>query len=85
MRRILPHRISVAPMKQIQRTVKILGGAAKWKLDPALFMGAAEHLPFRDEAFEVVFHFGGINFFSDKAAAIREMLRVAKPGCKFVS
>jgi ubiquinone/menaquinone biosynthesis C-methylase UbiE len=31
-----------------------------------------------------VFHFGGINFFNDKAAAIREMIRVAKPGTKFI-
>jgi ubiquinone/menaquinone biosynthesis C-methylase UbiE/uncharacterized protein YbaR (Trm112 family) len=58
--------------------------AAKWKLDVDLFMGTAERLPFIDEAFDVVFHFGGINFFNDKAAAIREMIRVAKPGTKFV-
>jgi len=31
-----------------------------------------------------VFHVGGINFFSDKARAIREMLRVAKPGSKII-
>lgn len=58
--------------------------AARWKLDLSLCMGAAECLPFRDEAFDVVFHFGGINFFNDAAAAIREMIRVAKPGTKFV-
>ncbi|MGA7720885.1 MAG: class I SAM-dependent methyltransferase [Ignavibacteriaceae bacterium] len=58
--------------------------SAKWKLDTSLFMGAAEQLPFKDEAFDTVFHFGGINFFNDKAAAIREMVRVAKPGTKFV-
>jgi hypothetical protein len=27
---------------------------------------------------------GGINFFNDKAQALREMVRVAKPGTKFV-
>jgi ubiquinone/menaquinone biosynthesis C-methylase UbiE len=58
--------------------------AARWKLRSTLFWGAAEQLPFRDEAFDVVFHFGGINFFNDKAAAVREMIRVAKPGAKFV-
>ena len=58
--------------------------AAKWKLDLTLFMGMAECLPFRDESFDVVFHFGGINFFNDRAAAIYEMVRVAKPGTKFV-
>jgi ubiquinone/menaquinone biosynthesis C-methylase UbiE len=57
---------------------------ARWKLDLSLFMGAAERLPFKDEVFDVVFHFGGINFFNDKAAAICEMIRVAKPGTKFV-
>jgi SAM-dependent methyltransferase len=60
------------------------GNAAKWKLEVALFMGTAERLPFLDEAFDVVFHVGGINFFSDKAAAIREMIRVAKPGTRFI-
>jgi SAM-dependent methyltransferase len=27
-----------------------------------------------------VFHVGGINFFNDRARAIREMIRVARPG-----
>lgn len=70
--------ISWGMLKRCQRNV------AKWKLDVTLFMGAAERLPFRDEVFDVVFHFGGINFFNDRAAAIREMIRVAKPGTKFV-
>ncbi|MFZ5911244.1 MAG: methyltransferase domain-containing protein [Chloroflexota bacterium] len=70
--------ISWGMLKQCQRNV------SKWKLDVGLFMGTAERLPFQDEAFDVVFHFGGINFFNDKAAAICEMIRVAKPGTKFV-
>jgi len=70
--------ISWGMLKQCQRN------AAKWKLDVMLFMGTAERLPFQDEAFDVVFHFGGINFFNDKTAAIREMIRVARPGTKFV-
>ncbi len=28
----------------------------------------------------MVFHIGGINFFNNKAKAIQEMIRVAKPG-----
>lgn len=40
----------------------------------------AEELPFNDETFDVVFHFGGINFFNDIPKAIGEMIRVAKPG-----
>ncbi len=70
--------ISWGMLKQCQRN------AEKWALEVDLVMSSAEQLPFKDEAFDVVFHFGGINFFNDKAAAIREMMRVAKPGTKFV-
>ena len=70
--------ISWGMLKQCQRN------ARKWNLDISLFMGNAECLPFKNETFDVVFHFGGINFFNDRAAAIREMIRVAKPGTKFV-
>lgn len=52
----------------------------RWNLPADLFLGNAEALPFADESFDVVFHVGGINFFSDRAAAIGEMIRVAKPG-----
>lgn len=58
--------------------------AARWQRDVGLCMGMAERLPFKDAVFDVVFHFGGINFFNDKAAAIREMIRVARPGSKFL-
>ncbi len=51
---------------------------------PELFLGNAECLPFQDEAFDCVLHFGGINFFSDKARAMAEMVRVARPGTKIV-
>ena len=70
--------ISWGMLKQCQRN------ASKWNLDIQLFLGNAECLPFKDESFDVVFHFGGINFFNDRAAAIREMIRVAKPGTKFI-
>ena len=49
-----------------------------WQVD--LCLGSAEELPFHDNTFDGVFHVGGINFFNDKSAAIREMIRVAKPG-----
>jgi ubiquinone/menaquinone biosynthesis C-methylase UbiE len=52
----------------------------RWRLDADLFLGNAESLPFADSSFDVVFHVGGINFFSDRAKAIQEMIRVAKPG-----
>lgn len=49
-----------------------------------LFQGAAERLPFRDRTFDSVLHVGGINFFSDRARAVTEMVRVARPGTRIV-
>lgn len=49
-----------------------------------LFFGNAEALPFQDAMFDVVFHVGGINAFSDRSKAIAEMIRVARPGMKIV-
>ena len=56
----------------------------RWGLKGELFLGNAERLPFADESFDVVFHVGGINFFNDRARAIREMIRVAKPGSRIL-
>ena len=52
----------------------------RWEMDADLYLGNAESLPFADSSFDVVYHVGGINFFNDRAKAIREMIRVAKPG-----
>jgi ubiquinone/menaquinone biosynthesis C-methylase UbiE len=52
----------------------------RWGKEGELFLGNAEKLPFADESFDVVLHTGGINFFSDRGKAIREMIRVARPG-----
>jgi ubiquinone/menaquinone biosynthesis C-methylase UbiE len=70
--------ISSGMLKQCQKAIRRL------RLDVELFQGAAERLPFVDETFHVVFHVGGINFFTDKVRAIQEMIRVAKPGTKIV-
>jgi ubiquinone/menaquinone biosynthesis C-methylase UbiE/uncharacterized protein YbaR (Trm112 family) len=70
--------ISLGQLKNCQRYVAKKG----WEVD--LFLGNAEQLPFRDEAFEGVFHVGGINFFNDKKSAIDEMIRVAKPGARIL-
>lgn len=56
----------------------------KWHRRAHLFHGEAERLPFRVEAFDCVFHVGGINFFTDKARAVKEMIWVARPGTKIV-
>ncbi len=70
--------ISWGMLKRCQKNLKARG------IETELFLGAAEYLPFDDEAFDVVFHMGGINFFSDKAQAIQDMVRVAKPGTKIM-
>lgn len=54
------------------------------RLDLSLVHCAAEDLPFADNSFDIVFHVGGINFFSDKRRALAEMLRVAKPCTKLM-
>ena len=56
----------------------------RWEMDAELFLGNAEELPFANDSFDVVFHVGGINFFNDRARAIREMIRVAKPGSRLL-
>lgn len=66
--------ISYGMLKNCRRNSK------KWNIDIDLVQGNAETLPFKNEAFDMVFHIGGINFFNNKAKAITEMIRVAKPG-----
>ena len=58
----------------------------KWhkKTKLTLVQCPAEELPFADNTFDIVFHNGAINFFNDKARAMNEMLRVAKPGSKIL-
>ena len=58
----------------------------KWhkKTKLTLVQCPAEELPFADNTFDIVFHNGAINFFNDKARAMNEMLRVAKPGSKLL-
>lgn len=45
-----------------------------------LFRADGCFLPFADNSFDAVFHFGGINMFGDVKRSIGEMVRVAKPG-----
>jgi ubiquinone/menaquinone biosynthesis C-methylase UbiE len=55
-----------------------------WDRKAHLFHGEAERLPFKVEAFDCVYHVGGINHFTDKLRAIKEMIWVAKSGTKIV-
>ncbi len=66
--------ISLEMLKKCRNTFRHSGKSVK------LFLAEAEDLPFNDEVFDCVFHVGGINFFNDKEKAIKEMIRVAKPG-----
>lgn len=70
--------LSFGQLRQCRKTLRRAGRQA------VLCQGEAENLPFRDGLFDVVFHMGGINFFNDPGRAIREMVRVAKPGTKLV-
>jgi ubiquinone/menaquinone biosynthesis C-methylase UbiE len=54
------------------------------KIDLSLLNCCAEDLPFQDNTFDMVFHVGGINFFTDKRKAIHEMIRVAKENTKIL-
>jgi ubiquinone/menaquinone biosynthesis C-methylase UbiE len=54
--------------------------AARLQREACLCLAQAEALPFREESFDRVFSVGGFNFFTDKQAAMKEMIRVAKPG-----
>jgi len=56
----------------------------RWRRKAHLFQGEAERLPFKAGVFDCVYHVGGINFFTDKARAIKEMIWVAKSGSKIV-
>ncbi len=70
--------ISWGMLRKCQRNLAKLGRKAH------LFQGEAERLPFKAGVFDCVFHVGGINFFTDKARAIKEMIWVAKPGTRIV-
>jgi ubiquinone/menaquinone biosynthesis C-methylase UbiE len=48
--------------------------------DAVLFHGNGQHLPFVDETFDVLFHFGGVNLFNDPDTAITEFVRVVRKG-----
>ena len=70
--------ISLGQLLNCQRYVAKKG----WGVD--LFLGNGEQLPFKDDAFNGVFHVGGINFFNNKKSAIDEMIRVAKSGARIL-
>lgn len=49
------------------------------KMSVPLFHSQVTELPFEDQAFDVVTHFGGINTFKDIPAALKEWIRILRP------
>jgi ubiquinone/menaquinone biosynthesis C-methylase UbiE len=50
----------------------------------SFFVGNGMYLPFADDSFDAVFHFGGINLYSDVRRGLAEMARVVRPGGRVV-
>lgn len=57
---------------------------AQYPVATEFHVGNACSLPFPDRVFDAVFHFGGLNTFSDIGGFFREVNRVAKIGAKIV-
>ncbi|MGB8020824.1 MAG: methyltransferase domain-containing protein [Candidatus Nanopelagicales bacterium] len=70
--------ISIGQLRRCRALVRRRGWAVP------LYLASAEALPFQDGTFDAVLHIGGINFFDDKAQALAEMARVARPGVRVV-
>ena len=81
----LPHGVELHGLDLSQEMlINCRENLRRWGLKGTLVLGNAERLPYADASFDVVFHVGGINFFSDREAAVREMIRVAKPGTRIL-
>ena len=50
------------------------------KPQPQLIRGNASYLPFEDNTFDGLFHFGGVNLFSEPERSLKEFSRVVKTG-----
>jgi SAM-dependent methyltransferase len=60
-------------------------GAARTGIDVALVQADAQHLPFRDESFDIACTaFGAVSFVADSARVMREVARVLRPGGRWV-
>jgi SAM-dependent methyltransferase len=66
--------LSAASLAQARRRCQLAG------LKPDLHLADAEHLPFADQTFDVVYSYGVLHHSPDTAKCLREALRVLKPG-----
>ncbi len=77
----LPHGVKLAGLDlSAEMLANCQNNLRRWQMEADLYLGNAESLPFADSSFDVVFTCGGFNFFSDRAKAVREMIRITKPG-----
>lgn len=59
----------------VQQAIKVLG-----KQSPGFLAADVRSLPFRDDAFDLIYSMGTIEHFPDYEVALGEMFRVLKPG-----
>lgn len=73
------HGIDITP-RAIEHTQRRLNARG---LHSDLRVADAEHLPYPDDAFDVVYSWGVIHHSPDTPAAAREIMRVLRPGGRF--
>lgn len=56
----------------------------KFPIDSIYCVANAEYLPFKDNSFDRLISFGGLNVFGDIKQSLSEMVRVVKPGGKIL-
>ena len=66
--------LSTASIKRAQRRAALAG------FSPALRVSDAEHLPFPDNAFDIVYSYGVLHHSPDTPQCMREARRVLRPG-----
>jgi SAM-dependent methyltransferase len=74
--------VDLSPQMVAQFRARI--AAAKMEAAVDLRVGDGQQLPFENDAFDAAFSMFGLMFFPDRAAGLREMKRVLKPGGRAV-
>lgn len=64
----------------LDQSIHQLREARKKEFDARYVLGDAEHLPYRDEEFDVVWSSGAIEYWPNPLDALKEAHRVTKPG-----
>ncbi len=56
----------------------------RWGITAHIDLGDAEHLPFKDNEFDAALIFASLKFVKNKEKALKEIVRVTKPGGRIV-